>query len=54
MEAVKLGTLDVVLVIPPEFGSQLSDMTPAMVQIVSDQANRDAERDARRLRHACR
>ena len=52
MEAVKAGTHDVVLVIPEEFGAQLADVTPAMVQIVSDQANRDADRDARRLRNA--
>jgi sodium transport system permease protein len=54
MEAVKIGELDVVLVIPAEFGDQLADMTPAMVQIVSDQANRDADRDARRVRNAVR
>ena len=54
MEAVKLGTHDVVLVVPGEFGAQLEDMTPAMVQIVSDQANRDADRDARRVRNAVR
>ena len=52
MEAVKLGTQDVVLVIPEEFGAQLHDMTPAMLRIVSDQANRDADRDARRVRNA--
>ena len=54
MEAVKVGANDVVLVIPERFGEQLADMTPAMVQIVSDQANRDAERDARRVRGAVR
>ena len=54
MEAVKLGTSDVVLVIPEAFGEQLADMTPAMVRIVSDQANRDADRDARRVRSAVR
>ena len=54
MEAVKLGTSDVVLVIPEAFGEQLADMTPAMVRIVSDQANRDADRDARRVRNAVR
>jgi sodium transport system permease protein len=54
MEAVKLGTNDVVLIIPEAFGEQLADMTPAMVRIVSDQANRDAERDARRVRNAVR
>ena len=54
MEGVKVGTYDVVLVIPGEFGAQLADTTPAMVRIVSDQANRDADRDARRLRNAVR
>ena len=54
MEDVKIGASDVVLVIPERFGEQLEDMTPAMVQIVSDQANRDAERDARRVRSAVR
>ena len=54
MDAVKVGEHDVVLVIPAEFGDQLADMTPAMVQIVSDQANRDADRDARRVRNAVR
>ena len=52
MEAVKTGTHDVVLVVPPAFGEQLSGMTPALVRIVSDQANQDAERDARRVRSA--
>ena len=52
MESVKVGTHDVVLVVPEEFGEQLADMSPALVQIVSDQANRDADRDARRVRGA--
>ena len=54
MEAVKSGENDVVLVIPQAFGEQLADMSPAMLQIVSDQANRDADRDARRVRNAVR
>ena len=54
MEAVKTGTNDVVLVIPAAFGEQLADLSPAMLQIVSDQANRDADRDARRVRNAIR
>lgn len=52
MEAVKLGTHDVVLVIPEAFGEQLANMVPAKVELVSDQANQDAERDARRARNA--
>ena len=54
MEAVKTGEHEVILVIPEDFGDQLADMTPALVRIVSDQANRDADRDARRLRGAVR
>src|SRR5210317_2180853 len=54
MAAVKTGAHDVVLVIPKEFGEQLADMVPAKVEIVADQANNDAERDARRVRNALR
>ena len=52
MEAVKTGAHDVVLVIPPTIGEELADMIPATVQLVSDQANTDADRDARRVRNA--
>jgi len=52
MEAVKTGANDVVLVIPEDFGEQLADMIPARVEVVSDQANKDADRDARRVRSA--
>ncbi len=54
MVAVKTGAHDVVLVIPEEFGEQLADMVPAKIEIVADQANNDAERDARRVRNALR
>jgi len=54
MEAVKTGTHDVVLIIPEEFGEQLAGMIPARVELVSDQANTDADRDARRARNALR
>jgi sodium transport system permease protein len=54
MVAVKTGAHDVVLVIPEEFGEQLADMVPARIEIVADQANNDAERDARRVRNALR
>ena len=54
MEAVKTGAHDVVLVVPDAFGAQLATTTPALVQIVSDQANRDADRDARRVRNGVR
>lgn len=48
IEAVKTGEHDIVLVIPDDFGEQLADTVPAKVELVSDQANSDAERDARR------
>lgn len=52
MEAVKTGEHDVVLVIPPGIAEELADMIPATVRLVSDQANTDADRDARRVRGA--
>jgi len=52
MDAVKTGAHDIVLIIPEEFGEQLADMIPARVELVSDQANTDADRDARRARSA--
>jgi len=50
IEAVTTGSSDVILVIPADFGAQLASTTPARVELLSDQANTDAERDARRLR----
>jgi len=50
--AVKTGAYDVVLLIPEEFGTQLREGTPARVEVFADQANRQAERDARRARAA--
>ena len=52
IEAVKTGAHDIVVVIPPTFGEQLADTVPAKVELISDQANQDAERDARRARSA--
>jgi len=52
IDAVKTGANDVVLIIPEEFGEQLQDTVPAKLELVSDQANTDAERDARRARGA--
>jgi len=50
--AVKSGDIDVVVVIPSSFGEQLAEGTPALVEVVSDQADQQAERDARRARRA--
>ncbi|MDX1508740.1 MAG: ABC transporter permease, partial [Woeseiaceae bacterium] len=52
LEAVKLGTHDIVVIIPPGFGKQLASGLPAKVEVVSDQANRTAERASRRARSA--
>jgi len=51
-EAVKLGEHDVVLVIPEGFGAQLADTIPARVELYSDEANSQGEKEARRARSA--
>ncbi|MGB5490902.1 MAG: ABC transporter permease [Woeseiaceae bacterium] len=52
IDAVKTGEHDIVLIIPESFGEQLADTIPAKVELVSDQANTDADREARRVRTA--
>ena len=52
MDAVKTGAHDIVLIIPEAFGEQLANTIPAKIELVSDQANTDADRDARRARSA--
>jgi sodium transport system permease protein len=52
LEAVKAGDFDVVVVIPEDFGRQLAEGIPARLELISDQANTQAERDARRARAA--
>jgi len=52
--AVSNGRHDVVLVIPPEFGKQLGDSIPARLELITDQANTQADREARRVRNALR
>ena len=52
--AVKAGATDVVVVIPENFGAQLNEGVPALVELVSDQSDQQAERDARRARNALR
>ena len=46
IEAVKTGTHDIVLIIPERFAEELADTIPARLELVSDQANTDAEREA--------
>jgi len=54
LDAVKTGALDIVVLIPVEFGEQLREGSPARVELISDQANTEADRDARRARNAMR
>ena len=52
IDAVTIGTFDVVVVVPPNFGEQLAETIPAQVELIFDQANSQAERNARRVRSA--
>ncbi len=52
IEAVTNGVHDVVIVIPESFGEDLSEMIPATVEVITDQANTQAERETRRARRA--
>jgi sodium transport system permease protein len=54
VEAVKTGEHDLVLVIPEAFGEQLADTVPAMVEVISDLANTQAQRQSRRAVRALR
>ena len=53
-EAVKRGLHDVVLVVPENFGEQLADTIPARVELYSDEANSQGEKEERRARSALR
>lgn len=52
LEAVRSGTKDVILVIPEEFGRELAEGVPATVEMITDQANRQSDRKARRANRA--
>jgi len=54
VNAVRSGEHDVIVIIPDDFGDQLAGTIPATVELISDQANTQAERDARRVRNALR
>ena len=54
LAAVSAGEHDVVLVIPPEFAGQFMDSVPARVEVIADQSNSQADRQARRVRGALR
>lgn len=48
--AARSGEVDVVLVIPPEFGEQFRDGRPATVQLITDESNQGASITAGRVR----
>ena len=52
IDAVTTGVHDVVVVIPETFGEDLASFTPATVEVITDQANTQAERETRRARRA--
>ncbi len=54
IEAVKSGENDLVLVIPDDFGDDIAASIPATIEVVSDQANTQAERESRRILRALR
>jgi sodium transport system permease protein len=54
IDAVITGEHDVVIVIPESFAADLAELTPATVEVITDQANTQAEREARRARRALR
>ena len=52
--AVKSGLHDVILVVPKNFGEQLADTVPARIELYSDEANSQGEKEARRAHGALR
>jgi sodium transport system permease protein len=51
-EAVETGLHDIVVVIPDAFGADLAEGLPATVAVITDQANRQADRESRRALQA--
>lgn len=51
-KAVETGLHDVVVVIPEAFGTDLAEGLPATVAVITDQANRQADRESRRALQA--
>lgn len=52
IDAVTNGVHDVVIVIPDTFGEELAEAIPARIEVISDQANTQAERESRRAMRA--
>ena len=51
---VTSGAADVIVFVPETFAQQLGDGVPARIEVISDQANTQADRDARRVHDALR
>ena len=54
LQAVKNGEHDLVLVIPEAFGEELAGTIPATIEVISDLANTQAQRESRRAMRALR
>jgi sodium transport system permease protein len=54
INAVSNGEQDVVVIIPASFGENLAGMIPATIEVITDQANTQAERETRRATRALR
>lgn len=52
LESVRAGRDDIVIAIPETFGRELAEGTPAKVEIITDQADRQSDRKARRAARA--
>ena len=52
IDAVKSGAHDLVVVVPEDFGQQFADGVPARIEVIADQANTQADREARRASRA--
>ena len=52
IDAVSTGEQDVVVLIPESFGENLANMVPATIEVITDQANRQVERETRRVTRA--
>jgi sodium transport system permease protein len=52
IDAVTTGAHDLVVIIPENFGEQFAQAMPARIELITDQANTQADREARRARNA--
>ena len=52
IDVVSTGEQDVVVLIPESFGENLANMVPATIEVITDQANRQVERETRRVTRA--